>query len=196
MYDPLSRVWSRGPSAPVNAFRAAVASLGRSVYVFGGSVAGAAVKSGWKFDVDRKEWSAAPGMPFAAMEAAVCADSGRIFVFGGVPGDASLRVQIYDPSAGAWSLGVPSSGQSPVNRFGAAAAFFAGECYVFGGRSAGGELSSKVDALLLDKMQWRAEAGLSGPAWGLGVAPGETEILVVGGRSATQSLREARNFKR
>ncbi len=195
-YDPLASVWTRGPSVPSNALRAAVVSLGRSVYVLGGSVAGAPVKSGWRFDLDRKEWSAVPGMPFASMEAAVCADAGRVLVFGGVPGDVSLRVQIYDPSAGAWSLGLPSSGQGPANRFGAAAAFFAGECYVFGGRSASGELSSKVDALLLEKMQWRGEIELSEPAWGLGVSLGETEILVVGGRGSIQALREVRKLVR
>jgi hypothetical protein len=73
---------------------------------------------------------------------------------------------------------------------------FSGECYVFGGRFGGGELSSRVDALLVEKMLWRAEANLPEPAWGLGVAPGETEILVVGGRGSGQALREARNLVR
>jgi len=195
-YDPLSRVWSRCLSAPSNALRPAVASIGRFVYLVGGEVAGAAVKSGWKLDLDRKAWSALPGMPFASAESAVCADGGRLYVIGGVPGDAFLRVQVYDSAAGFWSQAADSSGQAPANRFGAAAAMFSGECYVFGGRFGGGELSSRVDALLVEKMLWRAEANLPEPAWGLGVAPGETEILVVGGRGSGQALREARNLVR
>lgn len=196
IYNPLSRVWSRGPRAPTNAVRASVVALSRSVYVLGGEVASAAVSSGWKFDLDRKVWSAVSPMPFAATEAAVCTESGRLLVFGGVPGDSSLRIQVYDPSVGAWSVGGSASGQNPPNRFGASAAFFAGEFYLFGGRAIDGGLLSRVDALLWDKMQWRAEINLPEPAWGLGVSAGETEILVVGGRGTNQMLREARNLVR
>ena len=195
-YNPLSRVWSRGPSAPTNAVRPSVVALRRAVYVLGGEVASAAVSSGWKFDLDQKVWSAVPPMPFAATEAAVCAESDRLFVFGGVPGEASLRIQVYDPAVSSWRVGASSGGQNPPNRFGAAATFFAGEFYLFGGRAVGGEVLSRVDALLWEKMQWRAEVNLPEPAWGLGVSAGETEILVVGGRGANQVLREARNLVR
>lgn len=108
VYDTVADAWSVVDTDPLptGVFASACAVHEGSVYVFGGSVAGAAGTTAWRYDpaaAPGERWDAtlAP-LPIALHYAAAVTVGDLIFVAGGNTAD-SATVFAYDPAADEWT---------------------------------------------------------------------------------------------
>ncbi len=190
IYDPHERKWRSGPLGPWAGAHTAVVGVGRSVFVFGGSVAGVSARVAAAYDVEANVWGVLPELPWPCAEGAAVTDGKSVFVLGGVAAaDQSLRfaVQTLDLKTRAWlqpQVAENTTGLVPPGLLGAAASYFAGEVYVFGGRSSAGLASGRIFVWSPATGTWREEVEMIAEGWGMAAVPMECEILVVGGRNS------------
>ncbi len=106
LYDPGSDSWT--PFIPLPEPRAAAASDGSTIYLFGGqSSAGEPSRSIFIYDQASASWQPGPSeLPAARSGMTAVYISGRFYLLGGSSASGpSARVDIYDPQSNTWSVG-------------------------------------------------------------------------------------------
>ena len=169
--------WHTAP--PLHSARAAhaVVTANSSIYVLGGS--------NGQLDVERfdgKTWRVATQLPYGALNAPAAATlDGRIYVTGGFEAQTNLptsAVEIYDPTANAWSDGPPL----PAPRGGHAAVVLDGKIHLLGG---GNSQSTLADHTVFDPatQTWSEAAPLPRSEGSVAAVVFHGTLYAIGGRS-------------
>lgn len=176
-YDPAGDIWQSEPELPgAKAAFTLLAHDGR-LYAMGGEDGAAGV---FVFDIEAAEWSALEAPPeINRRGAAAVAANGRFFLIGGVRGgQATPRVDVFDPQTGGWTRGP----DLPEARAGHAAVARGATVHVFGGRSA--DMSRTVSShFILDPQTqgWRAGPPLPEPRTEMAAALVGDRVVLAGG---------------
>jgi len=161
-FDPEAMTWEALPPMRIEArYWAAVATLARHLFLFGGYCQGALSSTGC-YDPSDGRWEALPSMSQPRSGAVAAAASGRLYVCGGEgPDEIFLSVvELYDPVAGAW-LSAPAMSWP---RSAAVAVSFAGRVYVCGGEEVlDGYALSSAECFDSREGTWQALAPMHQP---------------------------------
>lgn len=187
-FDPASGQWSDLPDLPEPRSSHDVVVLNNKLYVIGGwSLGGEAGDAKW-FDTalsldltaEHPTWQSI-AQPFQRRALIAAAHRGKIYVMGGFQSEseASLRVDIYDPTAGTWSRGPDLPGPEH-NGFGPAAACVGENLFVSVGDGS---------FLRLDEAgeKWIRVAGTT-PRIVHRLASVGSQVLVIGGAAEQKQL--------
>lgn len=139
---------------------------------------------------DPPAWRPLESAPEARTEVAGAALSGRVAAVGGITadGEASARVNLYDPRRGRW-IRLPDL---PEARHHAMAATRGGRLYVVGGYRPDAEGGAPADtAWVLFDRRWRALPRLPEPRAAGGAAIVRNRIYVIGGVTGERGRRLA-----
>jgi non-specific serine/threonine protein kinase len=131
--DTTTGRWAAGPDLPAAVNHAMAASVGDTVYLFGGYLAnGRPTQAAYKLDGDA--WRAVASMPQPRAAATAVAQDGKVYVAAGI-GSAGLadEMLVYDPAADRWS----TAPGPPTRREHLGGAGFGGLVYTVGGRTGG-----------------------------------------------------------
>ncbi|MEQ8406515.1 MAG: kelch repeat-containing protein [Oceanicaulis sp.] len=130
------------------------------------------------FDPEDAAWTAvAAPAEINRRGAAAVASQGEIWMIGGAAaGDATARVDVYDPVTGVWRIG-PAL---PEPRAGHAAAVIDGVIHVFGGRSADMRRTLS-DHLALEDGAWTSKTAMPAARTEAAAATLDGEIWLIGG---------------
>lgn len=176
LYDPRDEVWSTLTPLPEPRHHTAVAAIGGTLYVSGGSPSATDLSTAtpqlWALDVEAGgEWEVLDALPQPRWGHRMVAVDGRLYAVGGQPGP---DVQIYDPDEG-WSLGAPL----PEVRDHLGVAVRDDEIWVLGGRDRLDELTARVDVYDPEADEWRDGPDLPAPvsAAGVGVVDGRIHVV-------------------
>lgn len=178
VYDPQVGTWLPIASMPGPRAGHGFVSMGDYIYALGGRGNGASRV--WAYDPGRNEWSSVGDpMPVPRVAAAYVPVNGRIYVIGGlVGGNATGRVDIFDPATGRWQSGP----MLPQARSGHVAALMDGRIHVTGGEL---RRPSRTfgDHFVLDLASgtWRKAASMPTPRHGAVAAVSEGKFVVIGG---------------
>ena len=176
-YDPGANLWRSEPEMPgAKASFSMLAHDGR-LYAFGGEDGAPGL---FVHDPETLEWSALPAPPAIDRRgAAALAVDGAFWLIGGARGgQATARVDIYDPEAREWRVGP----DLPEARAGHAAAVLDGAIHVFGGRSA--DMRRTVQAhwvLEPGSDRWADAPPMPGPRTEAAAATLDGEVWLIGG---------------
>lgn len=183
-FDPESKVWTPLASLPEPRSTHDAAVIGRKIYVVGGwSMMGGKATPAYcpeslVFDLDAPEAGWKPfEQPFRRRALSAAGAGGMLFVLGGLTDAFKIerRVDIFDPSTGAWSRGpdLPGSG----DREG-----FATSCFAVDGRLYYSGLSGTIARLDDRGAAWEAVGAWSLPRNTHRLLPGpDGSLLAVGG---------------
>lgn len=176
-YDPAEDVWQAETALPGPKAAFSLVALDGQLYAIGGEEGAAGV---FVYDIEAKEWSAIDAPPETSRRgAAALVVDGQIWLIGGASsGDATARVDVFDPISGVWRIG-PAL---PEPRAGHAVALHDGAIHVFGGRSA--DLRRTLDDMLvleLGSRTWQAGPRLMVPRTEAAAAAVGDEIFLIGG---------------
>jgi N-acetylneuraminic acid mutarotase len=178
VYDPQVGTWLPIASMPGPRAGHGFVSMGDYIYALGGR--GNGTSRVWAYDPGRNEWSSVGDpMPVPRVAAAYVPVDGRIYVIGGlVDGNATGRVDVFDPATGRWQVG-PSL---PQPRSGHVAALMNGRIHVTGGEL---RRPSRTfgDHFVLDLASgtWGKAASMPTPRHGAVAAAADGKFVVVGG---------------
>ncbi|WP_225821468.1 carboxypeptidase regulatory-like domain-containing protein [Streptomyces naphthomycinicus] len=105
VYDPATRAWKQGPSAPQPRQATAHGFIGGRLYTVGGWGPEETVsRTTQVFDADTGRWSRGPDVPEGRYGAASAVLDGRLYVVGGCTNtDCSDTVYVLDPRSRSWS---------------------------------------------------------------------------------------------
>ncbi len=176
-YDPAADIWQSEPELPgAKAAFTLLAHAGR-LYAIGGEDGAPGV---FVFDVQAGEWSAVDAPPEVDRRGAAAASAGgRLFLVGGVrSGQATARVDVFDPETGEWTRGP----DLPEARAGHAAVAHGAAVHVFGGRSP--DLRRTVAShFVLDPgaREWREGPALPEPRTEMAAAVVGSRVVLAGG---------------
>lgn len=175
-YDPAEDVWQAETPLPGPKAGFSLIALGGKLYAVGGTGAPGV----FVYDIEAGEWSAMEAPPEAGRRgSAALAVEGEIWLIGGASdGEATARVDIFDPASGVWRIG-PAL---PEPRAGHAAVLHAGKVHVFGGRSP--DLRRTLsDMLVLDPgaRRWQEGPDLLTPRTEAAAASAGGEVFLIGG---------------
>ena len=156
-----------------------VASLGREIFVAGGSGLLGALNAFEAYDPQADFWRPLKPLPEARTHFGMSAHGGRIYVTGGLVGEEdpkpSSGLRIYDASNGRWSLGP----RMPEPRSGHALAAAGGKLFVIGGE---GPDAAAVFVLDPVSQTWSKRAQpLPEPRSQMGTAVLGDKVYVIGG---------------
>ena len=173
-YDPGRDSWETLEQLPEPTRAAAAATLGRTIYVVGGTTEEG--NTGRLYAWDGRGWRARAPMRGRRFNHSAVAVGGKLYVLGGLDdhGRESRSVFVYDPRSDQWS---PARAlPRPLHALGAVA--FRGEIWVIGGRS-GEEVVTGV--LIYDPRtdEWRRGPRMPKPMELLGTAVVGDEIHAV-----------------
>jgi len=135
----------------------------------------------------RPSWSSAAPLPFPRTEVTVAALDGKVYVGGGLMsnGQATNRVDVYDPAANTWAVSV--SFPAPLHHTSLLAAN--GRLYLVGGYRADGTATAKVWSRAPGEPTWRAEPSMPTARGAfVGVVDGAGRIHAIGGASRYEPL--------
>ena len=183
LYDPKRDEWTAGPPLPIAVDHVMGASLGGTVYVFGGYGSNGA-PTDRAFALREGTWEALPSMPEPRAAAGAAASGGEIYVAGGIGASGSLASStlVFDPSgSGSWTT-APGL-REPREHLGVTS--FDGRVYVLGGRGSG-DLSAGAEVFSPKTGSWRQLPDM--PTARGGVAAGATRdgfLVVPGGEGAS-----------
>lgn len=178
VYDPQVGTWIG--IAPMPSARAGHGFIahGDRIYALGGR--GADASRVWAYDPMENSWEAVgDAMPSPRVAAAYVSANGRIYAIGGlVDGNATARVDIFDPATGHWQSG-PSL---PAPRAGHVAAQMNGRIHVTGGEHRRPP-RTYGDHFVLDagSAAWQRAAPMPSPRHGAVAGVAEDRFVVVGG---------------
>lgn len=178
VYDPQVGTWIGIAAMPGPRAGHGFVSMGGRIYALGGRGSGASRV--WAYEPGRNEWTAVGDpMPVPRVAAAYVAVDGRIYAIGGlVDGNATGRVDIFDPATGRWQSG-PAL---PQPRSGHVAALMDGRIHVTGGEL---RRPSRTygDHFVLDLASgtWRKAAPMPTPRHGAVAVVADGKFVVVGG---------------
>jgi len=179
--------WKPLSPAPFKVFEAAVATVGKRVFVFGGfrNAQIQASSAVWAYDAGADSWSRRRNMPVARTHANAVVLNGAVWFAGGFigdnPGPATDQVWRYDPVTDQWSEG-PAL---PAPRAGGALVALAGQLHYFGGYTEDRETGSG-DHWVLDPSgtaptAWRPLSPMPVPRGHLGGYAVDGALFAVGG---------------
>lgn len=176
-YDPASDVWQAETALPGPKAAFSLVALDGKLYAIGGEEGASGV---FVYDIEAGEWSAIDAPPETNRRgAAALVVDGEIWLIGGArEGEATARVDAFDPETGVWRIG-PAL---PEPRAGHAAAMHADTLYVFGGRSP--DLRRTLsDMLVLEPgtRDWVSGPELLVPRTEAAAAAIGSEIFLIGG---------------
>lgn len=177
-YDPQVGTWIA--IAPMPAARAGhgFVATGNRIYALGGR--GEAASRVWAYDPSANSWQqVGEAMPSPRVAAAYTVANGRIYAIGGlIDGNATARVDIFDPATGRWQSG-PAL---PSPRAGHVAAEMNGRIHVTGGEQRRPP-RTYGDHFVLDAggSSWRRAASMPSPRHGAVAAAADGKLVVVGG---------------
>jgi len=186
-FDPETKTWTALPPLPTPRSTHDAIVVGRTVYVAGGwHMKGESEDSEFldtvaSFNLDKPEegWKSIP-QPFKRRALSVASHGGRLYVLGGLVGggmNVDRRVDVYDPSSGAWSRGPDLAGGGRTEGFGTSAFDIAGRLYVSG-------FSGRIYRLDDSGANWEAVGAWAHPRLTHRLLPGPGDsILAVGGAS-------------
>lgn len=176
-YDPAQDVWQAETALPGPKAAFSLIALDGRLYAIGGEEGAAGV---FVYDIEASEWSAVEAPPETGRRgAAALVVDGEIWLIGGaIAGEATARVDVFDPASGVWRIG-PAL---PEPRAGHAAALHEGAVHVFGGRSA--DLRRTLDDMLVlepGARRWQTGPRLMVPRTEAAAAAVGDDIFLIGG---------------
>ncbi|MDX5365637.1 MAG: hypothetical protein LPK88_04345 [Alphaproteobacteria bacterium] len=178
VYDPKVGTWVSIASMPAPRAGHGFVVVGDWIYALGGR--GEAASRVWAYDPSANSWQqVGDPMPGPRVAAAYAAANGRIYAIGGlIDGNATARVDIFDPATGRWQSG-PAL---PSPRAGHVAAVMNGRIHVTGGEQRR-PLRTYGDHFVLDAggSVWRRSAAMPSPRHGAVAAAADGRLVVVGG---------------
>jgi N-acetylneuraminic acid mutarotase len=198
--DLMTQSWNGLPDMGIGRHGMAVAGVGRTVYVIGGSTgagdgqvtSGAeALKLGARKPQPALEWHALPDAPTERLMMASTVLDGKIWLAGGMLGhDETLQtVESYDPATGIWQPQPPL----PIPLHHATAATYRGEMVVIGGATETlAEASNKVFAFREGK--WVELPALQHARAAAAAAVVGDKLVVVGGQNDKQLVAPTEEF--
>lgn len=176
-YDPEANLWRSEPEMPGAKASFSMLAHDGKLYAFGGEDGAPGL---FVHDPETLEWSALPAPPAINRRgaAAVVVDGAFWLIGGARAGQASARVDIYEPEAGAWRVGP----DLPEARAGHAAAVLDGAIHVFGGRSADMRRTVQVHWVLQAGSDlWVEGPAMPGPRTEAAAATLAGEVWLIGG---------------
>ena len=176
-YDPAGDVWQAETALPGPKAAFSLVALDGRLYAIGGEEGAPGV---FVYDIESGEWSAIEAPPETDRRgAAALVLDGEVWLIGGASaGEATARVDVFDPQTGVWRIG-PAL---PEPRAGHAAALHEGAIYVCGGRSA--DLRRTLDDTLVlrpGSRRWEQGPKLLVPRTEAAAATLGGEIFLIGG---------------
>uniref|UniRef100_A0A0D3H439 Nitrile-specifier protein 5 n=1 Tax=Oryza barthii TaxID=65489 RepID=A0A0D3H439_9ORYZ len=211
-FDLKSQCWSAldasGDVVPPPRVGVTMASVGATVYVFGGCGDAGRLNDLWAYDVAAGRWEALPSPGEACKPRGgpgLAVAGGKVWVVYGFSGEELDDVHCYDPGTGAWSTvettGGGGGGDKPSPRSVFCAAGIGKHVVVFGGEVdpsdlghlGAGKFSAEAFALDTETGAWARldDAGEHHPgprgwcAFSAGEVDGRRGLLVYGGNSPT-----------
>jgi len=174
-FDPETNRWSPEAALPGPKASFSMIALDGRLYALGGEDGASGM---FVYDPENGGWTAADApLHTNRRGAAALSVDGEIWLIGGAAeGEASARVDVFDPETGAWRDG-PAL---PEPRAGHAAAALDGVVHVFGGRSADMRRTLSDHLALVDGA-WREEAAMPAPRTEAAGAALDGEIWLIGG---------------
>lgn len=186
-FDPQTKTWTALPAMPQPRSTHDSAIVGRTLYVCGGwTMKGASDESEFcttslAIDLDKPEagWREIP-QPFERRALAVAEANQKLYVVAGLVGGGmkvDRRVDVYDPSTGAWTQAPSLPGISKNEGFAPSAFSVAGRLYASGA-------SGQILRLSKDGSVWEAIGAWAKPRITHRVLPGPSNtLMVVGGNN-------------
>lgn len=177
IYDVAEDRWSDGPDLPVAVNHAMGASHGGEAYVFGGTLSDGEISDA-AFVLRDGAWQPLPAMPEPRTAGGAAVAGGLIYVVGGIgPEGVAERTQVFDPSAGRWSVTVGLG--RPREHMGVAAVD--DRVYAVGGRA--GTLAGFGDVEVLDpgSGSWSPLPALPTPRGGMAATATSNGFVVAAG---------------
>jgi uncharacterized repeat protein (TIGR03806 family) len=200
IYNPVTKVWSKGPSIPADRRRGAAAAAAHNgkIYIAGGNTLGH--RAGWvkwfdEFDPATGTWKVLPDLPQARdhHRAVVVRDqlylvAGRRSSYGitDVKANTIKEVEVFHLSTGQWHV-LPNG--MPTERAGAGVIPHGRDLIVAAGENLSGALSS-VEALDLVTGAWRTLPALVQKRNGPGAAASGNRLFVAGGQGSANANQE------
>jgi N-acetylneuraminic acid mutarotase len=185
--------WTEKAPYPFDEQRAAVATDGSLVYVFGGltsSPTNVPHAQANRYDPATDSWSPLAPMSSGAdyWSGAEYGENGKFYVFGGSAGGNLNR--IYNIASNTWSTGAPI----PNSVSGAAHAYSNGKIYLIGGRSGGSRINA-VQIYDITSNTWSSGAPFPQPQQDMGAGVLNGEIYVAGGGENSTSIGTTAAYK-
>lgn len=178
VYDPRVGTWMSVAAMPGERAGHGFVTVGDRIYALGGRGNGASQV--WVYDPIKNSWSVTgDAMPSPRAAAAYVGVNGRIYAIGGlIDGNATSRVDIFNPANGNWQRG-PSL---PAPRSGHVAALMDGKIHVTGGEHRRPP-RTYGDHFVLDLASgsWSKAAPMPTPRHGAVAAAANGKFVVVGG---------------
>ena len=176
IFDPAEGAWTAGPDLPAPRHHLVLATVGETVFGFGGFV-GENLRSGFRFRGDvfalrDGAWSRVGEVPAPLGETVALSAGGRVHLVTGTlhesdapAGSVTGRHLVYDPGSGSWSEARPA----PTARSSATGGVIDGRLYVAGGRrmSGGVENLGALERYDPESDRWEELRPLPQPAGGL-----------------------------
>ncbi len=183
IFDTVNQNWRSGPNMPGVRSGHAVVSHSGKLYVMGGR--GTSPQDVYVYDPSKNQWRISTVKLSVARESmAAIVNKGRIFLIGGrgLSGQATGRVESWDPSGGQWRR----HKDLPVPRSGLTAASVAGRIHVAGGESLKPlRTYDNHDVYNASSNAWARGKKLSSPRQGLvSAAIGDKWYIIGGGAGA------------
>jgi non-specific serine/threonine protein kinase len=186
VFDTATGRWSTGPDLPVEVNHAMATTVGGTVYVFGGHLAGGG-QSAAAFRLVDRAWQRVADMPEGRGAGTAVAVGTTVYVAGGVSGGkVASRMLVYDTRADRWS----TAPGPPTPREHLGGGSFAGLAYTVGGRTGAGNLAA-FEAYDPKAGRWTRLPDLPTPRGGLAAAVTCSGHLVAVGGEASATFPEA-----
>jgi hypothetical protein len=181
--DTATGTWRQGPDLPVAVNHAMAATVGDTVYVFGGHLADHRPSTG-AYRLDGTAWQPVAPLPEGRAAGTAVAQDGLVYLAAGLgPAGLASEMLVYDPATNDWS----SAPGPPTRREHLGGAGFGGLVYTVGGRTRG--LDTNLSAFEVFDPRTRRWASLPGlPTRRGGLAATATcagRIVAVGGEATT-----------
>lgn len=187
-YDPAQDAWSERGLMPEGSERASacVATLGSSIYLFGGARLGRSVTDASAYDVAADRWTELPPLPEAREHCVAAEIDGTLFIAAGRSGG----IGAFQPSTWAFDpvlLTYTERAPIPTPRGGAAGAVLDGNLFILGGEGNAADPSGvfdSVEAYDPSGDRWQPLPPMLEPRHGLAAAALDGRIYLPGGASA------------
>jgi hypothetical protein len=177
IYDPASDSWRAGPALPTARSAASAATVGQTIYLFGGATPeGASTATAQALDTTTGQWRELAPLPTPLAGTAAARLDGTIYLIGGDGGKgAVVAVYAYTPAANGWR----TLAALPTPRSGLAAVPLGGTIYALGGL-VNGTASATVEVYDPVADRWASGPPLLAPMANFGAATIDGRIYALG----------------
>ncbi|RKR85979.1 subtilisin family serine protease [Micromonospora pisi] len=179
--------WKQIADLPSEIFDNAAATVDGRVYSFGGANGSGNERKAWVYQPETNTWGALPALPTGRAKPSAVAVDGKIYLIGGwaTGGTPVASVDVYDPTANAWST--VAGATNPAPRAAAGAAVVGGKVHLIGG-CASSNCAGSDDVVVFDPatggfslgakyphtVAWMSCGGIGGSAYCAGGTSGGT----------------------